>query len=230
MEPVVCSWSGGKESALALDEIRNGATLEVAELMTTVGAWHDRLSIHGVRLALIERQADAIGVPLDVVRIPKGCDGRAYTELMTDTFARYDDRGIERLILGDVFLDDEDDYRGEALDRTGVSTYCPLHDRETDALIEQFLDSEYEAVTVAVDGDLGREFVGRRLDESFVADLPAAADPAGEDGEYHTFVYDGPTFDEPVAFETGQITEREVGDGTITYCDLVPTEDGAPGV
>lgn len=223
MGDVVCSWSGGKESALALEETRTSSTHDPVELLTTVAAHTDRISIHGVRTELLERQARRLDLPINVVAIPKGCSGEEYVDLMEAEFAAYRDRGVERLILGDVFVEDDDDFRGQALDRTGLETFCPLYGEDTGDLIRRFLDAGFAAVTVSVDGDLGREFVGREVDESFLEDLPPDCDPAGEDGEYHTFVYDGPGFETPVSFERGEVVEREIATGSMVYCDLVPT-------
>lgn len=223
MDRVVCSWSGGKESTLALDELLTASTLDVAGLVTTVGEGKDRTSIHGVRTALLERQADALGLPIDIVEIPIDETGESYVQRMADVFADYVDRGIDGLVLGDVYVEDDPiDYRGQAMDQTGIESYCPLHGASTADLVQQFREKRYEAITVCVDGDLGREFVGRRLDAEFVDDLPSDVDVAGEDGEYHTFVSDGPIFERPVEFETGEVVKRSVDDGTKCYVDLVP--------
>lgn len=223
MERVVCSWSGGKESALALAEIRTGSALAAAELMTMVSADHGRTSYHGVPAELIERQADALGVPVNLVPIPADCTGGAYVELIADVFDDYGDRGIERLVLGDVFLEDEEDYRETAMDRTRFRSYCPLLGTDTSELVDRLLEDGFEAITVCVTADLGREFLGRTVDEAFIADLPPGTDPAGEGGEYHTFVRDGPLFDHRVAVEPGEVVERTVGGESLLYCDLLPT-------
>ena len=224
MEDVVCSWSGGKESTLALESVLTETSFEVAALMTTAVEGASRMSIHGVRLDLLERQASALGFPLDVVRIPENATGEGYVQTMTDVFSGYVERGVDRLILGDVFSEDDPDFRGTAMESTGLSSYCPLLDAETGALVRRFLDGGYEAVTVAVDESLGREFAGRTVDETFLEELPETADPAGEAGEYHTFVRDGPVFDRRVAFERGDIVERDTVDGAMVYADLVPAE------
>lgn len=224
MEQVVCSWSGGKESALALESVLTETTFEVAGLLTTVAAHTDRTSIHGVRVALLERQAEALGLPLDVVEIPPDATGGDYADRMTSVFAEYAERGVERVILGDVFVEDETDFRGRAVERTGIATYCPLLGEDTAALVRRFVDAGYEAVTVCVGSDLGRAFVGRTVDDAFLAELPDGTDLAGEDGEYHTFVVDGPIFDRPVAFERGAVVERPVANDTMVYADLVPAD------
>lgn len=223
MEQAVVSWSGGKESALALQEVREESAIDIAELLTMVAAESERTSFHGVRPSLVEQQADALGVPVRFVPIAADTTGAEYTERMTAVFADYADRGIERLILGDVFLEDQDDYRDEAMSEVGFTSYCPLLGVDTGELIRRFLDRGFEATTVCVDAELGRAFLGRRIDEGFLADLPSDTDPAGEDGEYHTFVHEGPGFENPVAFETGEVVEREVGETTMLYCDLLPT-------
>ncbi|MFB6087783.1 MAG: diphthine--ammonia ligase [Haloarculaceae archaeon] len=222
MERAVCSWSGGKESALALHEVVEGSAIEVAELVTMTSAASGRTSFHGNRPELIEAQADALGIPLNLVSIGADATGQEYAALMTDVFSAYADRGIERLVLGDVFLEDQDDYREDAMHEVGFKSYCPLLGEDTGDLIERFLDLGFEATTVCVDAALGRAFLGRRVDEAFLDDLPVWVDPAGEEGEYHTFVHDGPLFDRAVEFERGKVVERDVGDMTMLYCDLVP--------
>lgn len=222
MERVVCSWSGGKESALALREIRQHSTLEVAALLTFESGATGRTSFHGVRTELVERQAAAAGVDLNLVTVPEGCSGPEYVDLVAEVYREYREQGVERLVLGDVFLEDADDYRQEAMDRVGFRSYCPLLGADTADLARRYLGSGFRATTVVVDAALGREFLGREVDGAFVRALPEWADPAGEDGEYHTSVHDGPPFAEPVAVEPGAVREREVGDTTLLYCDLLP--------
>lgn len=224
MEDVVCSWSGGKESTLALESVLRETSFEIAALMTTAVEGASRMSIHGVRLELLERQASALGFPLDIVRIPENATGGEYVQTMTDVFSGYVETGVDRLILGDVFAEDDPDFRGTAMESTGLSSYCPLLDAETRNLVRQFVSGGYEAVTVAVNESLGREFVGQTVNEEFLEGLPESVDPAGETGEYHTFVCDGPVFDHRVAFERGDIVERETVTGAMVYADLVPTE------
>jgi uncharacterized protein (TIGR00290 family) len=222
MERAVCSWSGGKESALALRAVREGSTLSVATLVTFESAASGRTSYHGVRTELIERQADALGLDLELVTIPEGCTGPEYVDLVADVYRSYRERGLDRLVLGDVFLEDDDDYRGTAMERTGFRSFCPLFGTDTADLLARFLDDGFEARTVAVDAALGRGFLGRRVDRSFLADLPDDVDPAGEDGAYHTFVTDGPGFATAIDVETGAVRERAVGETTMLYCDLLP--------
>lgn len=220
MERVAFSWSGGKESALALAEVLDRSELDVAGLLTLFSD-NDRSFTHGVRREAMERQADAMGRPLRAVTVPADADGEAYTELMVAAFDAYRETGVSRLVLGDVFLDDPNDYRQRAMDETGFRSYCPLLGHGTADLMDRFLDSDFEAVAVAVDADrLDASFAGRRVDASFRADLPDGVDPAGEDGEYHTFVTDGPVFEEAVSVEVSETVERPVGDVTYAYADL----------
>jgi uncharacterized protein (TIGR00290 family) len=222
MDRAVCAWSGGKESALALHAVREESTVEVAAAMTRVSGATGRTSQHGLRPELIEAQADALGLDLDWVTVPQGCTGEQYVELTEDAFRGYADRGIDRLVLGDVFLEDPTDYRQTALDRTGFRSYCPLLGADTRELVDRLLDAGFVARTVVVDAALGREFLDRRVDEALLAELPADADPAGEGGEYHTFVTDGPGFTDPVDVAAGEVIERSVGDTTMLYADLLP--------
>jgi uncharacterized protein (TIGR00290 family) len=227
MERVVFSWSGGKESALALDEVVRRSELDVAGLLTTFAGDSDRSFTHGVRRSVMETQAACMGLDFRPVPIPADATGEAYADLMADVFAEYRADGVTRLVLGDIELEDPDDYRQEAMAETGFRSYCPLLGHGTADLVERFLDSAFEATVVCVDeGRLDRSFAGRTLDESFVADLPDDVDPCGERGEYHTLVTDGPVFDEPLRVEVGDVVTRPVGDTEYAYADLQVAGDG----
>lgn len=220
MERVVVSWSGGKESALALQEVRERSELDVAGLLTLFGPG-GRSFTHGVRESVMERQAACMDLPLRAVEVPADAGGDAYADLMADVFAEYREAGVERLVLGDVFLEDDDDYRQSAMERTGFRSYCPLLGHGTADLAERSLDSGFEAVVACVDADrLDESFLGRVVDESFLAALPDGVDPCGEAGEYHTFVRDGPGFADPVPVEVGEVVTRPVGEGAYHYADL----------
>lgn len=221
MERAVISWSGGKDSALALHEVSENSRFEVAELLTMVSGEHDRTSFHGVRTDLLERQADALGIPLRTVPLSADMDGDDYVELLTDVMESYADRGVDRFVLGDVHRDDPDTYREEALDEVGFKRFYPLLDEDTAELAERFVELGFEARTVCVKAEaLDREFLGRTVDDDFLDDLPDDVDPGGEDGEYHTFVTGGPPFKSRVEVEVGETTERSPGNETHYYCDL----------
>jgi uncharacterized protein (TIGR00290 family) len=224
--PVLVSWSGGKDSALALQALRREGGYEVRALLTTVTEGYDRISMHGVRRELVERQADALGLPLQVVLIPRDCANDDYARRMEAALQGQRDAGVETVVFGDIFLEDVRRYREEMLAPLGMRGLFPLWGEDTGALARELVRRGYGAVTACVDGHaLDRRHVGRVLDEAFFADLPPGADPCGENGEYHTFVFDGPGFAGPVAWVRGEDVLR---DERFWYCDLVPPDAAAP--
>jgi len=212
------SWSGGKDSALALWTLRR-QRLEPEALITTVTETYDRISMHGVRRELLARQAEALGRPLVEVVIPPACVNEIYEARMAEAFAAAPLSGVDAVAFGDLFLEDVRAYREGRLADAGKRGLFPLWGRETAALAREFLDAGFEAMLVCVDPRaLDSAFAGRRYDERLLAELPPGVDPCGENGEFHTFVYAGPIFAEPIACETGEIVAR---DGFV-FCDLTP--------
>ncbi len=219
MEDVVLCWSGGKDSALALDRLRQSGRYRVAALLTTVTEDYDRVSMHGVRRALVERQAAALGLSLQQVRIPAGCVNSQYEERMGAAMAHAHSQGIEGVAFGDIFLEDVRHYREANLARAGMHGVFPLWKLPSTELAREFLRLGFQAVVVVVDASkLDRSFAGRVFDETFLRDIPAGVDPCGENGEFHTFVSDGPGFRAPVKFRMGEIVVRD----TFYFCDLLP--------
>lgn len=223
-ERVLLSWSGGKDSALALYELRQAGGYEVAALLTTVTADYDRVSMHGVRRVLLERQADALGLPLEEVFIAADTSDEAYGAKMREVLERYARGGISAVAFGDIFLEDVRRYREEKLAQVGMRGIFPLWGRDTAELAHTFIDVGFQAVITCVDTQvLGRPFVGREFDGRFLADLPPAIDPCGENGAFHSFVYNGPIFRERVPYAKGEVVLRE---NRFYYCDLVPVQVG----
>lgn len=218
-EPVLLSWSGGKDSALALHALRQMPGVEVAGLLTTVTEDYDRISMHGVRRTLLERQAAEAGLPLHIVRIPRECTNEQYEERMTAVLSGIRDAGIRRVAFGDLFLEDVRAYRESRLASFGMEALFPLWGKDTAALARDFLRLGFAAVLVCVDTEaLAAAFAGRSFDESLLRDLPPGVDPCGEKGEFHTFVHAGPVFRTPVPFRLGKVEDR----GRFQYCDLTP--------
>ena len=220
---VIVAWSGGKDSALALREILGDARYRVAALLTTVTAEYDRISIHGVRRALLRRQAEALGLPLDEVLISPGASNHEYETNMGAALAVLRTRipGLGTVVFGDLFLADIRAYRERMLARIGMRGLFPLWLRDTRALAYDFVRLGYRAVLVCVDAaQLAGEFAGREFDAELLSDLPPGVDPCGENGEFHTFVYAGPGLREPVSHERGPVVVR---DGRFVYCDLMET-------
>lgn len=212
---VVC-WSGGKDSALALWRTR--ADFEATGLVTTVTQPFARVSMHGVRRELVAAQAAALGLPLHVVEVPWPCTNAIYEERMRATFAGLVEQGVERVICGDIFLEDVRRYREERLlgPRMGV---FPLWGQDTRLLMRQFVDAGFQAVLCCVDTHaLPAALAGRDLDDALLAELPASADPCGENGEYHSFVYAAPMFANPIPLRRG---ERVLREERFAYCDLL---------
>lgn len=212
----IVSWSGGKDCMLALWEVRR--ELDVAALVTTVTADFQRISMHGVRASLLERQAAALGLALDPVAINYPCSNGEYEEKMRVAFARHQEAGVAKVICGDIFLEDVRRYREERLFGAEACVF-PLWKRDSSELARQFLELGFQAVVCCVDTQaLEKEFAGRLYDAAFLRDLPARVDPCGENGEFHTFVFAGPLFASPVRFRRGECVLRE---GRFHYCDLV---------
>jgi uncharacterized protein (TIGR00290 family) len=212
------SWSGGKDSALALWTLRR-TRLEPEALITTVTEGYERISMHGVRRELLLRQAEVLGIPLVEVMIPPACVNEVYEVRMAEAFAAAPLSSVEAVAFGDLFLEDVRAYREERLTASGKHGLFPLWGRDTTALAQQFLAAGFEATLVCVDPrTLDSSFAGRRYDERLLAELPPDIDPCGENGEFHTFVHGGPIFAEPIACETREVVER---DG-FAFCDLAP--------
>jgi uncharacterized protein (TIGR00290 family) len=212
---VVC-WSGGKDSALAL--WKAAPAYDVVGLVTTITESFQRVSMHGVRRELVEQQAQALGLPLHLVSVPWPCTNEIYEERMRAAFANLIAAGVEKVICGDIFLEDVRRYREERLLGPNMGVF-PLWHIDTRELMRQFCAAGFRAVLCCVDNQaLPAEFAGRSLDDQLVRDLPAGADPCGENGEYHSFVYAAPMFAREIGIECG---ERVLRDGRFAYCDLL---------
>ncbi len=219
VEKVVASWSGGKDSAFALYEVLK-AGLDVVGLLTTVTQDYDRISIHGVKRVLLEKQAEALGFPVDEMLLAKGAADEDYEKEFLAILRSYRNRGVFSVVFGDIFLEDVKKFREDLLVRIGMHGIYPLWKRDTRELADLFISLGFKAVITVVDGNLlGKEFSGREYDRQFLADLPAGVDPCGENGEFHTFVYNGPIFSKTVGFTKGEVVFRE---NRFWYCDLLP--------
>jgi len=218
-ERMLFCWSGGKDSALALHSLLRKADVRVEALLTTVTEGYDRISMHGVRRELLRRQAESLRLPLHEVFIPPQCGNPLYEARMEAAMRHYLHHGIRRVVFGDIFLEDLRVYREKNLASLDMQAIFPLWKRDTRELIREFHAFGFRAVTVCIDPRvLNASFAGRELDESFFADLPPGVDPCGENGEFHTFVFDGPIFARPVEFTAGEVAQR---DGFV-FCDLLP--------
>jgi uncharacterized protein (TIGR00290 family) len=223
-EPILFCWSGGKDSALALHTLLQQNNVSIAALLTTVTEGYERISMHGVRRELLKRQAQSIGLPLHEVRIPPQCVNPTYEARMEEALRFHYEKGVRKVAFGDIFLEDLRAYREKNLARIGMTALFPVWKRDTRELIRAFHANRFRAITVCVDPRiLDSSFAGRELDESFFVDLPPRADPCGENGEFHTFVFDGPIFHFPIPVRTGEVVTR---DGFV-FCDLIPQMEEA---
>lgn len=220
--PVVLSWSGGKDSALALHVLQQDVRYRVTGLLTTVNEHYGRVSMHGVREALLDEQAQSLGLPLFKLRLSQRPSNEEYEQKMCATLAGFSARGIQHVAFGDLFLEDIRRYRVEQMRKRDMHCLFPLWQRPTDSLAREFIALGFKAVLCCVDEQqLDAEFAGREFDGTLLEALPAGVDPCGEHGEFHTFVYTGPVFHRPIAFTRGEHLQR---DGRFQFCDLIPKE------
>lgn len=215
------SWSSGKDSAFALHVLRGMPGVEVVGLFTTLNGHFDRVAMHAVRRTLLKQQAAAVGLALTVAELPWPCSDEEYAAIMVDVVATARNEGIESFAFGDLFLEDIRRYREAHLAGTGLTPLFPLWDRPTRELAEEMIAIGMRATLTCVDPRaLGPAFAGRAFDTALLRELPPAVDPCGENGEFHTFVWDGPMMAGPVPVRTGQVTER---DGFV-FADLRPND------
>lgn len=220
-DKVVMSWSGGKDSALALHALRKSGAYDVVSLLTTVTDEYDRIAMHGVRRELLERQAEELGLPLHKVAIPKVCVNEVYERKMAEAVEAFKRRGVTKFAFGDLFLEDLKKYRDERLEKAGVKGVYPIWKRDTAGLVREFIALGFKAILCCVDTKaLAPEFAGREIDESLLRDLPPGVDPCGENGEFHSFVYDGPIFKKRISCKLGERVRREE---RFEYRDILPT-------
>ncbi|TXK49652.1 diphthine--ammonia ligase [Pontibacter qinzhouensis] len=208
----VFNWSGGKDSALCLYRVLQEATLPVDRLLTTLGHATQRVTMHGVRQELLLQQAQQLGLPLQQMLMPEDASMEAYNHLMQTTMHQLQNEGITHAVFGDINLQDLRVYREQQLAKVGLQAAFPLWGQPTDVLVREFIKLGFKAVVVSVNARLlSGSFAGRLLDEQFLADLPAGVDPCGENGEFHTFVFDGPLFQAPVPYTLGERVLRQYG-------------------
>ena len=210
MKKLLLSWSSGKDSAWALHRLHQQREYEVVGLLTTLNAAFDRVAMHSTRRALVEAQAAAAGLPLTVIPLPWPCSNEHYEAAMSAACAQAVSAGIEAIAFGDLFLEDIRQYRIEKLRGTGLVPVFPVWGLDTRSLAEEMIASGLRARLVCVDPKkLSPEFAGRDFDSALLRDLPPGIDPCGENGEFHTAVYAGPMFREPVPVETGEVVTRD---------------------
>lgn len=234
MKPkAIFNWSSGKDSALALYKTLKEKQFEITSLLTSINQEFQRISMHGVHVSLLEKQAESLGFPLVKMEIPKEPTMEEYRESMTKTMNKFKDQGVTHSIFGDIFLEDLRKYREDQLQSIGMEGVFPLWKINTTELIHEFLDLGFKTIVTCVNETyLDKSFAGRIIDENFIKDLPENVDPCGENGEFHTFTFDGPIFKTPIDFEIGEIVKKtypkpksdendEEGEYVFWFCDLI---------
>ncbi|MFT4154783.1 diphthine--ammonia ligase [Parafilimonas sp.] len=208
--PSFFNWSGGKDAALALYKAMLSEKYDIRYLLTSFNSVHNRVSMHGVRRSLTEAQAASIGLPLTAVELSEDPSMEEYESKMREALTGLRDGGCYPAIYGDIFLEDLRAYREEKLRPGGLECVFPLWQTDTAVLIKEFIHAGFKAVIACVNAAfLDRSFCGRLIDESFINDLPDNVDPCGENGEFHSFVFDGPIFKEPIKFKQGRIIYKQ---------------------
>jgi len=221
-EKILLCWSGGKDSALSLYEIQHNKGYEVVALLTTITEEYDRVSMHGIRRILLEQQAESLDYPLEQVCISSNTTQEEYEQRMEEALVKYVRRGVTSVAFGDIFLEDVRKYREDNLAKIGMKGFFPLWKRDAAELARAFIHLGFKAVITCIDSHLlDKTFVGRPFDEQFLAELPLQVDQCGENGEFHSFVYDGPIFRRRVSHTTGEVVLR---DNRFYYCDIMPVQ------
>jgi uncharacterized protein (TIGR00290 family) len=219
-EKILLAWSGGKDSCMTLYEMQKNHNCEIAALLTTITEGYNRISMHGVRAELVERQAECLGMPLHKVFIPKEATNDLYESRMEQALIQYKADSVSSVAFGDLFLEDVKSYRENNLARISMKGLFPLWKTDTRQLARNFVDVGFKAVVACVDSRvLDKSFVGKVIDDDFLRRLPAQVDPCGENGEFHSFVFDGPLFSDSVSFAVGEVVLRD----SFWFCDLVPS-------
>lgn len=229
----IFNWSSGKDSALALYKILKEEKFEVTSLLTSINKEFQRISMHGVHVSLLEKQAESLGFPLIKMELPKEPSMEEYREIIGRTMTEIQSQGITHSIFGDIFLEDLKKYREDQLRSIGMEGVFPLWKINTTDLIREFLDLGFKTIVVCVNETyLDKSFAGRIIDEDFIKDLPENVDVCGENGEFHTFTFNGPLFKNPVEFEIGEIVKKtypkpksdensEDDEYVFWFCDLI---------
>lgn len=229
----IFNWSSGKDSALALCKTLKENKFEVTSLLTSINKEFQRISMHGVHVSLLEKQAESLGLPLIKMELPKEPSMEEYRNIMSKTMSEIRQNGVTHSIFGDIFLEDLKKYREDQLQSIGMKGVFPLWKIDTQNLIKEFLDLGFKTIVTCVNETyLDKSFAGRIIDEDFLKDLPKNVDPCGENGEFHTFCFDGPIFKNPIEFEIGEIVKKtytkpktdndnEEGEYVFWFCDLI---------
>ena len=217
---VVLSWSGGKDSALALDALLQDPDVQVVGLLTSITTDYDRISVHGVRRSMLEAQMERLGLPMFEIPLPSTCTNDAYEAAFHKTLEQIkrERPAVTHVAFGDLFLEDVRSYRERLMSGTGIEPLFPLWGLDTTLVANRFVDHGFSARLVCVDTtQLDATFCGRSFDRDLLAELPATVDPCGERGEFHTFVWNSPQFSHPIPYRVGETVLR---DERFMFCDI----------
>ncbi|MDV2448677.1 ATP-binding protein [Elizabethkingia anophelis] len=225
-EKVLMNWSGGKDSAMALYNILNNKNYKVEGLLTSVNATNQRISMHGVSGEMLVKQAESIGLPLTKINLPEASDMTAYENIMEQTLSSFTEQGIETSVFGDIFLEDLRKYREQQLLKIGWKAVFPLWKKDTRNLVYEFLELGFRTRICCINKQyLDSDFLGCDLDEYLIDKFPENVDPCGENGEFHTFVYAGPVFQNNLSIKNGEKVEKSYNhDGKAygyEFCDIL---------
>lgn len=239
MKKAYLNWSSGKDAAMSLFKVRQEGKYSVEKLVTTVNTEFNRISMHGVRIELLQKQAKCLGLPLHLIELNGEVSMQKYNEVMTIETKKLLEEGFTYSVFGDIFLEDLKRYREKQLEEIGVQAVFPLWKQNTKEILMDFIETGFKAIVVCVNTDkLDKSFCGRIIDNNFLKDLPEDVDPCAENGEFHTFVFDGPIFKEPIHFKIGEMVEKSYKpaaesddncfsedqkpwDTSFMYCDLL---------
>ncbi|UCH08424.1 MAG: adenine nucleotide alpha hydrolase [Deltaproteobacteria bacterium] len=216
--PILVSWSSGKDSAWALHILLQSKDVEVMGFFTTINRVHRRVAMHAVSDRLLRTQARAVGFPLQELEIPYPCSNTEYARVMERFLAEATTQGIKKIAFGDLSLEDVRRYREEKMRHTGIEPVFPIWGTPTNVLSRKLIEAGFRMLVTCIDPrSVPRKLIGREYDKTFLEELPKGADPCGENGEFHTFVFDGPIFTEPLQVQPGRIVVR---DGFV-FADVV---------
>lgn len=217
---VIMSWSSGKDSAWTLYQLQKNPDIEIVGLCCTINKEAQRVAMHGVNVELVKRQAAQLNIPLDLVELPFPCDNQQYLEIMAQYVDSLKTRGVEQFVFGDIFLEDVKFYREQMLAGTDIEAVFPLWGKDTKALSSEMVASGFKTLITCVDpSKLNADLVGQDYTQAFIDQLPQNVDPCGENGEFHSYVYDAPIFPNEIEFSKGEIVEKE----SFLYIDLIPS-------
>lgn len=230
MHKTYFNWSSGKDSALALHHLSQNPDYKIEKLVTSINANNNRISMHGLRRTILNEQVQAIGLPFQSIEMPENITMEEYGKIMGDATDLLKKEGYTTAAFGDIFLEDLKEYREKKLKEVGLNAVFPLWKRNTKEVIHEFIELGFKSIVVSINSELlDKSFVGRMIDHNFIDQLPENVDPCGENGEFHTFCFDGPIFSKPVPFEIGEKVYHEypapnedVKTIGFWFCDLIP--------